>query len=69
MSIKIDAPRARSTGLSTEFSEVLVRESDWRKLMAVVRAAEYLWEHDGSGMGILADKVEALRSHLEKKKK
>ena len=62
MTIKIDAPRERNAmcgGHPTGYR--LVRESDWRKIMAVVRAAE-AW-----GMDDVGEAVNALRKHLAKK--
>ena len=81
MSIKIDAPRVwlyrRKDGSVTGDSEVVsfdtpteylraVRESDWRKIMAVVRDASDM--DQAGGLADLRHSVRALRKHLEKRK-
>ena len=81
MSIRIDAPRVwlyrRKDGSVTGDSEVVsfdtpteylraVRESDWRKIMAVVRDASDM--DQAGGLADLRHSVRALRKHLEKRK-
>ena len=72
MTIKIDAPSTRFAGPSSKFRERLVRESDYRKLMAVVRAADE--EIDDSGDQLWDNMVHTgealivLRKHLAKRK-
>ena len=72
MTIKIDAPRERNAmcgGHPTGYR--LVRESDWRKIMAVVRAAD-----KERGTNIMGEPcvtktgaaLDNLRKHLEKRK-
>ena len=79
MSIKIDAPRVwlyrREDGSVTGDSEVVsfdtpteylraVRESDWRKIMAVVREADLSYPLPPT----LFKAIDDLRKHLEKRK-
>lgn len=65
MTIKIDAPLSNleiTDGLyGKDHKTRLVRDSDWRRIMAVVRAAE-AW-----GMDDVGDAVNALRKHLGRK--
>ena len=81
--MKIDAPKAYSgtadgrlikdasyEKLTPEDVPVrIVRESDWRKIMAVVRAADYIIHPSGPKSPHPLDKaVLALRDHLAKRK-
>lgn len=68
MTIKIDAPRERNAmcgGHPTGYR--LVRESDWRKIMSVVRAAEHEDKNGDAYLDDLSIAVTALRKHLAKK--
>ena len=75
MTIKIDAPKVyapddlasawKRKESSIEKPWRLVRESDWRRIMAVLRAAE---DELLDGQGLTHNAVVALRKHLEKRK-
>ena len=84
--MKIDAPKAYSgtadgklikdasyEKLTHEDVPVrIVRESDWRKIMAVVNSLER-WKENGGDVGYEEDRgivlaLDALRKHLEKRK-
>ena len=80
MSSRIDAPKAWSSiqdgkvvnlagpekGYRGYVPVRIVRESDWRKIMAVVRDASDM--DQAGGLADLRHSVRALRKHLEKRK-
>ena len=80
MSIKIDAPRAwawddadgrHASPYDDGVPSRIVREPDWRKIMAVVKAAEKWRYQDGNDtdeVWALVDAVDSIRVHLEKRK-
>jgi hypothetical protein len=73
--LKIDAPLIKGADLTYvdgkghPISYVrLVRESDWRRIMAVLRAADehnIAWANSGDAV---SEAAAALRAHLEKRK-
>jgi len=72
VTIKIDAPKSRygdvADGLPNQTRVRIVREADWRRIMAVVNEVAAGIDVGHYMGGHVAQKIDALRKHVEKRK-